>query len=69
MIKIFIFVYLLLNIRKVVTNRCTPKGPPSIPQNVTEACKSIGDGLILQYNCTQTIVNDLSDPGEQTCCR
>ena len=71
MVKIFIVVYLLLNIRGVVTNRCTPQGPsPQIPKNVTEACKSIGDGLILQYKCKHKSGGlELLDTSQQFCCR
>ncbi len=68
MIKTFIFVYLLLNIRNVVTNRCTSPGPPAIPQNVTQACEDIGDGLILKYSCRHD-AGVFNNSNDRTCCR
>ena len=65
MVKIFIVVYLLLNIRDVVQNRCNATG---IPPEVQPACRIIGKGLIQQYECSHE-TGELTDPKKMTCCR
>ncbi len=69
------FIYLLLNTREVVKDICNSTGipdgipVPGIPEAVKDRCKSIGAGLIRDYNCKHEAAQILDGYTERNCCR